>query len=154
MTTRKQDEIYAAEQRVRQIFLPSPAARIFLGNEDAPGRVLRSSMILADTENSLITRDSAQAYLDHIYSREWFAAAFPGVEPVTVKLVRGGTSSWSGGIKREIRLSADARRSVLQCEWTLLHELAHAVTAVRADPASKAVRRWTGWRRAGRHPPG
>jgi DNA N-6-adenine-methyltransferase (Dam) len=141
MTTRKQDPIYAAEQRVWKIFLPSPAAQIFLGNADAPGRVLRSSMILADTEIPLITRDSAQAYLDHIYSREWFAAAFPGVEPVTVKLVRGSTSSWIGGIKREIRLSAEARRSVQWCEWVLLHELSHSVCAVRMDPASQAARR-------------
>jgi hypothetical protein len=57
----------------------------------------------------------------------WFSAAFPAhTGPVTV--VGGKGSSRADAVQRQIRIGANSRHSVSECEQACLHELAHIVT--------------------------
>lgn len=80
----------------------------------------------------------AEAYVRHVTSQPWFLAAFPRYTPVTVQAVRGRTSAYR--LEEVIRLAASARETVHRAEWTLLHELAHAVTAIRQGGTDESVR--------------
>jgi hypothetical protein len=58
---------------------------------------------------------------------DWFTAAFPAYTgPVTVVGGKGG--SHADAVQRRIKIGANSRHNVSECEQACLHELAHIVT--------------------------
>jgi hypothetical protein len=67
------------------------------------------------------------SYIHVIQQMDWFAAAFRAYTgPVTVVGGKGG--SRADAAQRRIKIGADSRHNVSECEQACLHELAHIVT--------------------------
>lgn len=71
-------------------------------------------------------RDCAR-YIHAVQRMDWFKAAFPAhTDPVAVAGGSGG--SHADALQRRIKIGANSRRDIGQCEQACLHELAHIVT--------------------------
>ena len=67
------------------------------------------------------------SYIHAIQRMDWFMAAFPAYTgPVTVVGGKGG--SHADAVQRRIKIGANSRYNVSECEQACLHELAHIVT--------------------------
>lgn len=107
---------YAAVDAIYRHFTPSPAAKEYLA---VPGAGRGGTIHYGD----------AGRYIAHVQRMAWFTTAFPNhTDPISVI---GGSGASSGSAeKREIKIAACHRRWTSDCEWALLRELAHVVTAV------------------------
>jgi len=77
--------------------------------------------------NGIISHRRCASYIHAVQQRDWFAAAFLSCTgPVTVVGGKGG--SHADAVQRRIKIGANSRYNVSECEQACLHELAHIVT--------------------------
>jgi hypothetical protein len=77
--------------------------------------------------NGIISYQHCAGYIHAVQEMDWFTAAFPAYTgPVTVVGGKGG--SHADAVERRIKIGADNRYNVSECEQACLHELAHIVT--------------------------
>jgi hypothetical protein len=78
--------------------------------------------------DGIIDHQHCASYINAVQQMDWFKAAFPGHNgPVTVIGGKGGSSA--DALQRRIKIGADNRYNVSECEQACLHELAHIVSA-------------------------
>jgi hypothetical protein len=78
--------------------------------------------------DGIIDHKHCASYIHAVQQMDWFKAAFPGhTGPVTV--VGGRGVSRADALQRRIKIGADNRYNVNECEQACLHELAHIVSA-------------------------
>jgi hypothetical protein len=78
-------------------------------------------------DNGIVSHRHCAVYIRIVQQMDWFAAAFPAYTgPVTVVGGKGG--SHADAVQRRIKIGANSRDSVSECERACLHELAHIVT--------------------------
>jgi hypothetical protein len=77
--------------------------------------------------NGIVGYRHCAVYIRAVQHMDWFTAAFPAYTgPVTVVGGKGG--SHADAVQRRIKIGANSRDSVSECEQACLHELAHIVT--------------------------
>ena len=87
-------------------------------------RLAREVLVKND---GIISLQHCAIYIHAIQQMDWFTAAFRAhAGPVTV--VGGLGGSRADAAQRRIKVGADNRRNVSECEQACLHELAHIVT--------------------------
>jgi len=75
----------------------------------------------------MIHYQRCSSYIQAVQQMDWFTAAFRAYTgPVTVVGGKGG--SHADAVQRWIKIGADNRYNVSECEQACLHELAHIVT--------------------------
>ena len=67
-------------------------------------------------------------YIHGVQQMEWFKAAFPG-HADTVTVVGGKGVSKADALQRLVKIGANNRYNVSECEQACLHELAHIVSS-------------------------
>jgi hypothetical protein len=78
-------------------------------------------------DDGIINYRHCARYIHGVQRMDWFAAAFPAYTgPVTVVGGKGG--SRADAVQRQIKIGANSRCNVSECEQACLHELAHIVT--------------------------
>jgi putative metallohydrolase (TIGR04338 family) len=78
--------------------------------------------------NGMIDHRRCATYISAVQQMEWFEAAFPTHnDPVTVVGGKGG--SHADALQRRIKIGANNRYNVRECEQACLHELAHIVSS-------------------------
>jgi hypothetical protein len=77
--------------------------------------------------DGIINYRQCARYIHAVQQMGWFTAAFRAYTgPVTV--VGGNGGSHANAVQRRIKIGADNRYNVSECEQACLHELAHIVT--------------------------
>jgi hypothetical protein len=77
--------------------------------------------------DGIIKLQHCAGYIHAVQRMDWFSAAFPAhTSPVTVVGGKGG--SHADAVQRRIKIGANNRHNVSDCEHACLHELAHIVT--------------------------
>ena len=80
------------------------------------------------TDDSMISYQRCADYILAVQRADWFRAAFAALaSPVTVVGGKGG--SHADASQRRIKIGANSRRSISDCEQACLHELAHIVSS-------------------------
>jgi len=78
-------------------------------------------------DNGIINHQHCASYIHAVQRMDWFTAAFRAYSgPVTVVGGKGGSHADAG--QRRIKIGANNRYNVSECEQACLHELAHIVT--------------------------
>jgi len=78
--------------------------------------------------DGVIDHEHCATYICAVQQMEWFKAAFPAhSDPLTV--VGGKGRSHADHLQRRIKIGANDRYSVSECERACLHELAHVVSS-------------------------
>jgi hypothetical protein len=78
-------------------------------------------------DDGIIDHRHCATYIHAVQRMDWFTAAFPGHScPVTV--VGGQGVSRADALQRWIKIGANNRYNVSECEQACLHELAHIVS--------------------------
>lgn len=78
-------------------------------------------------DDGIIGHQHCASYIDAVQQMDWFKAAFPGhTDPVTVVGGKGG--SHADALQLRIKIGANNRYDVGECEQACLHELAHIVS--------------------------
>jgi len=78
-------------------------------------------------DDGIISYQHCARYIHAIQRMDWFAAAFPAYTgPVIV--VGGKGVSRADAAQRKVKIGANSRHNVSECEQACLHELAHIVT--------------------------
>ena len=90
-----------------------------------PTSKLACAVLIQD--DGIINYQHCANYIHTIQRMNWFRAAFPAYTgPVTVMGGKGG--SHANAVQRRIKIGANSRYNVSECEQACLHELAHIVT--------------------------
>ena len=90
-----------------------------------PSSKLARAVLIRD--DGIINYRHCASYIHAIQRMDWFMAAFPAYTgPVTVVGGKGG--SHADAVQRRIKIGANSRYNVSECEQACLHELAHIVT--------------------------
>jgi len=91
-----------------------------------PSSKLARAVLIRD--DGIINYRHCASYIHAIQRMDWFMAAFPAYTgPVTVVGGKGG--SHADAVQRRIKIGANSRYNVSECEQACLHELAHIVTS-------------------------
>ena len=91
-----------------------------------PVSKLADAVLIQD--DGIINYQYCASYIHAVQRMDWFAAAFPAYTgPVAVVGGQGG--SHAGAVQRRIKIGANSRYNVSECEQACLHELAHIVTS-------------------------
>jgi hypothetical protein len=78
-------------------------------------------------DDGMINYRRCSSYIQAVQQTDWFTAAFRAYTgPVTV--VGGTGNSHADAVQRWIKIGANNRSNVSECEQACLHELAHIVT--------------------------
>ena len=78
-------------------------------------------------DHGIINYQHCASYIHTVQQMDWFIAAFPAYTgPVTVVGGKGG--SHADAVQCWIKIGANSRYNVSECEQACLHELAHIVT--------------------------
>jgi putative metallohydrolase (TIGR04338 family) len=78
--------------------------------------------------DDMIDHQHCANYIHAVQQMDWFKAAFPThTDPVTVVGGKGG--SRADAFQRRIKVGANNRYNVSECEQACLHELAHIVSS-------------------------
>jgi hypothetical protein len=78
-------------------------------------------------DDGIINYRHCASYIHAIQQMDWFTAAFPAYTGLlTVAGGKGG--SHADAVQRRVKIGANSRYSVSECEQACLHELAHIVT--------------------------
>jgi putative metallohydrolase (TIGR04338 family) len=78
-------------------------------------------------DHGMINYERCSSYIHAVQQMDWFTSAFRAYTgPVTV--VGGKGSSHADAVQRWIKIGANNRYNVSECEQACLHELAHIVT--------------------------
>jgi hypothetical protein len=90
-----------------------------------PSSKLARAVLIRD--DGIVNYRHCASYIHAIQRMDWFTAAFPAYTgPVTVVGGKGG--SHADAVQRRIKIGANSRYNVSECEQACLHELAHIVT--------------------------
>ena len=90
-----------------------------------PVSMLARAVLIKD--DAIINYRHCAKYIHAVQQMDWFTAAFLAYAgPVTVVGGKGG--SHADAVERRIKIGANNRYNVSECEQACLHELAHIVT--------------------------
>jgi hypothetical protein len=110
-----------------------------------PVSALARAVLVKD--NGIINHRRCASYIHAVQQMDWFSAAFRAYNaPVTV--VGGRGDSHADALQRRIKIGANNRHIVSECEHACLHELAHIVTPDYGS--GKELREPTGGRNSSR----